>query len=390
MPRKHTKFIMKQLKNRIFLKIVSIFVVWRLLLFITLLLAISFIHLFSHNFLGGGVANYQRNPYLLSWANFDGEHYLSIASKGYYAKLEQAFFPVYPMLIRFLAQPFSLDLSFLALVGFTISNLSLIAALFLLWRLVAIDYSPEISWWTVILLIIFPTSFYLGSVYSESLFLLLSIGSFFCARKKKWAWASILGAFASATRIFGIILLPALLIEGWQQKIALKKFLWLLLIPCGLGLYMYQQYLTVGDPLAFYHLQLLVGQQHQFGIIILPQVFFRYIKILFALSFKNSLYQTIILEFLVGVVFLLLPIYGYFKNIRLSYIFYSLVGFLLPTIQGSFSSVPRYVLVFFPSFLALAIFVSNTSKLFKSLYLFFSILYLIIESALFLRGYWVA
>src|SRR4030042_3666725 len=37
---------------------------------------------------------------LWSWANFDGVHYLLLAEKGYAFGLTQAFFPVYPLLIK--------------------------------------------------------------------------------------------------------------------------------------------------------------------------------------------------------------------------------------------------------------------------------------------------
>ena len=153
---------------------------------------------------------------------------------------------------------------------------------------------------------------------------------------------------------------------------------------------MVYQYINVGDPLAFYHLQKIVGEQHQSGVISLPQVYFRYIKMVLTVDITNPIYQTIWLEFLIGLAFLILPIYGYFKKIRLSYIFYAMVGFLLPTIQGSFSSLPRYILILFPSFLALAIFFNSLPKIIKLLFVVACSSVLIVEASMFLRGYWVA
>ena len=195
---------------------------------------------------------------------------------------------------------------------------------------------------------------------------------------------------ASATRFFGVLLLPALFIEAWQQKTNFSKAGWILLIPAGLLSYMIYLYLTIGDPLAFYNLQTVVGEQHQRGVILLPQVYFRYIKMVSTVNMHTPIYQTIVLEFILGIMFLILPIYGYLKKIRLSYLAYALLGFLIPTIQGSFSSVPRYVIVLFPSFIALALLINSLPKLLKIV--FFSILafLLVIETALFLRGYWVA
>ncbi|MDP3973548.1 MAG: mannosyltransferase family protein [Candidatus Daviesbacteria bacterium] len=376
------------------LKIIYIFLTWRVLLILFLFFAITSVPLgYKDRFLGGGANLYSLSPQLFSWANFDGEHYLSIAYIGYRG-LEQAFFPVYPMLISFLSKPFVNDiyssLVFGTVVGIIISSVAFFLALIILWKTIRIDYSKNIAFLTLTALILFPTSFYFGAVYSESIFLLLSVLSFYFAKRNKWVMASIFGFIASATRIFGLLLLPALLIEAYQRRIPFKKIVWLFIIPLGLGVYMLYQNLTVGDPLAFYHLQKIVGEQHQSGLTILPQVYFRYLKMLLTVDMANPIYQTILLEFVVGIVFFLLPIYGYFKKVKLSYLFYAMVGFLLPSIQGSFSSVPRYVIVFFPSFLIIALWLEKLPQVLRLIIFLGMSIALFVETTLFLRGYWVA
>lgn len=337
--------------------------------------------------------NYQLFPQLFAWANFDGEHYLSIAIFGYKA-LQQAFFPVYPMLVSFFARPdpFNLLQSLInsTLTGLIITNVSFVLALIFLWELIKIDFSKKIAYLTIILMLIFPASFYFGAMYNESLFLLLSVLSFYCARKGKWCLAGISGMVASVTRVFGILLLPALLLEVWQQRADLSKSFWIFLIPLGLGVYMLYLNVTVGDPLAFYHYQKLIGAQHQSGIITLPQVYFRYIKMIATTNINNPIFQTIVLELITGLLFLILPVYGYFKKIRFSYLIYAMLSFLAPTIQGSFSSTPRYVIVLFPAFLAAALLISRLPTLFRLVIIFFSVIALFVETALFLRGYWIA
>ncbi len=376
------------------IKIFLLFLSWRIVLIIILILSIKFVPLaYLDRFLGGGPTNYHLSQEVFSWANFDGEHYLSIAVFGYKG-LEQAFFPTYPMLISFFAKPFSVNLfsAFLSstIIGLLVSNSAFVLALILLYELILLDFSKKIAFTAVILLLIFPTSFYFGALYSESLFLLLSLLCFYFARKKRFFLASFFGFLSSATRIFGVLLLPAILIEIYQQKEKFSKFFWIFLIPLGLVAYMLYQYLTVGDPFAFYHLQKVVGEQHQSGLTLLPQVYYRYIKMLIVVDSHNVIYQTIFLEFIIGIVFFLLPIYGYFKKIRLSYLVYAMLGFLTPTIPGSFSSIPRYVIVFFPCFIALAIFWNSLSRIPKFIYLGLSIAALCLETTLFLRGYWVA
>lgn len=379
-------------KHPIFV-IFIIFLIWRILLIFVNVYAESNIPLGNKDrFLGGGALNYLHAPRFFSWANYDGEHYLSISIYGY-KFLEQAFFPVYPMLISFFSKPFGTNLSPLvssALVGLLISNIATFFALVFLWELIREDYSEKFAYLTIILLLIFPTSFYLGAVYNESLYLLFSVLAFYFIRKNMWVKSTFFGIIASATRIFGLFLLPSFLFEAWIQKKNLSKTFWIIFIPLGLGLYMLYQYLTVRDPLAFYHLQKIVGEQHQSGFTLLPQVYFRYIKMIFTVNIHNPIYPTLLLEFFVGIIFFLLPIYGYFKKIRFSYLIYAILGFLTPTIQGSFSSVPRYVLAFFPSFIALALLLDKSPKIFRFIYLLGSLTLLCFETTLFSRGYWVA
>lgn len=375
-------------------KILAIFLIWRITLVIILFFAVQYIPLgYKDRYLGGGPLNYQSAPQLFAWANFDGEHYMSIAIFGYSA-LEHAFFPVFPALIATLSHPnpFNLLSSLInsTIVGLLISNISFLLALIFLWELIRKDFSEKIAFLTIILIVIFPTSFYFGSFYNESLYLLLTVLTFYSARKNRWFAAGLFGMIASATRVFGVFLFVALLFEIYQQKASFSKYFWIFLIPFGLGSYMLYQYFQTGDFLAFYHLQRVVGEQHQAGITLLPQVYFRYIKMIFSVDPANPIFQTIILEFISGLIFFILPIYGYFKKIRFSYLIYAMLGFLAPTIQGSFSSVPRYVIVFFPSFLAASLLVSNLPRVFKIAFFGLMLIGLIAETTLFLRGYWVA
>lgn len=375
-------------------KVLLLFISWRFILVIISLFAVYFIPLANKDrFLGGGFINYNLSPYFFAWANFDGEHYLSIAIFGY-KHLEQAFFPLYPILIFFFSRPDPFNL-LTSLVNTTVaalilSNCAFVLALIFLFELIRIDFPKRIAWLTILLILVFPTSFYFGAVYNESLFLLFSVLSFYLARKNKWMAAGITGAIASALRVFGILLFPALLIEAWQKKESFSRFFWIFLIPFGLLSYMFYLFKTIGDPVAFYTMQKLIGEQHQEGIILLPQVYFRYIKMLIHTDIRNPIFQTVMLELITGIMFFLLPVYGFLKKIRLSYIFFAFFGFLIPTVQGSFSSTPRYVIILFPAFITAALLMERLPKLSKIAILSLSFLILILEASLFLRGYWIA
>lgn len=401
---KLSKFTKRQLFEELKL-VILLFVTWKIILITALLGGLIFVPLRSQNFLGGGLENYLQKPYLFAWANFDGEHYLSIAKSGY-GQFNHSFFPLYPLLMS----PFSLirdDLRILTLGGLLISNLSFFVALFALWQLIRLDYSREVAFFTSLALLTFPTSFYFGSVYTESLFLLLIVSSFYFARIGNFWLASILGVLSSATRITGVLLLLVLLWEWWQQNsskfkafapssgrgVQSSKFLSVVplsLIPLGLFSYMFYLNQTTGNPLAFYTELSTFGAQRVGNFVLLPQVFYRYLKMLATVNMNDLIYWTVLLEFLVAVLIIVVLVWGYLKKVRLSYLILAILSFVLPTLTGSFSSLPRYILTIFPIFIILGLFFSAKPLVFKvAVYLLMMVL-LIFETMLFLRGYWVA
>ncbi len=372
------------------------FIGWRAILFIIALIAFyseAVTHLFPPqlNFLGGGLKNYLSSPLSWAWANFDGEHYLSLAQNGY-GFGEQAFFPLYPLLIKIIGGFFGGGLPALNLSGQLVSNLSFFLALVGLYKLVRLDYSEKIATLTIILLLIFPTSFYFAGVYTESLFLALVIWSFYFARKGKWFLASVLGGLASGTRVIGIILLPVLFVEWYKEKKRkTKDLLSLLIIPLGLIIYMYYLKQTSGDWLAFLHTLPSFGEQRSGNPILLPQVFYRYfVKIIPSLSYSYfPVVFTTFLEILTGLLFLFLSIIGFFR-LRISYALFLALGYLIPTLSGSFSSLPRYVLVLFPAFILISLWLSKTPKLIQISVFVILFILLGLSLSLFSRGYFIS
>jgi hypothetical protein len=150
-----------------------------------------------------------------AWERFDALWFLRIATTGYAAgDGSAAFFPLYPMAIR--AVSFVIGGHPLA-AGLLVSNAAFFGALVVLFFLTSSELSPGAARKTVLYIAIFPTAFFFLAPYSESLFLLLSVGSFWAARRRKWPLAGALGALAAATRVFGLLLAPALAMEAVHQ-----------------------------------------------------------------------------------------------------------------------------------------------------------------------------
>jgi hypothetical protein len=186
-------------------------------------------------------------------ARWDSVWYLSIADAGYGGP-STAFFPLYPLLVRMLAP--GGDPGALLFMSYVVSLAALLGALYLLHRLVALELGTRAARDTLWLLALFPGALWFGAPYSESLFLLLSVGAFYAARTGRWAWAGAAAGLASATRSAGIVLLLPLVVLWWQARPRRRRDLgWLALAPAGLAAYSLYLALTLGDGFAYMHLQ---------------------------------------------------------------------------------------------------------------------------------------
>lgn len=370
--------------KKILIWLFKVFFMWRLLTLFFAYLAIKLI-IFKPSFpYWESILKPYGSPLFWSWANFDGVHYLGIAKNGYFAQYTQAFFPFYPLLVRWSNFLFN-NLLF---GGLFISHFSFMVTLYFLYKIIILDFSEKVAKKTIIFFTFFPTSFYFASFYTESLFMCLLLASFYCLRKEKLFFSGFLGALASFTRLIGILIIPAFL---WETIVVKKKKNFLSLISCflpliGLSAYMFFLQKNFADALYFLHAQPFFGASRSDKIVLLYQVFWRYFKMF--LSVKDPLvYFNVSLEFFITVLFLILLILVYKKKLNNSYLIFSILAYILPTLTGTFSSMPRYVLVLFPCFMALGL-VKKKRDFF--LLLFFSGILLMFCTMLFIRGYWVA
>jgi Mannosyltransferase (PIG-V) len=136
--------------------------------------------------------------------NWDGLWYRLVAQDGYKDYLANAaFWPLYPMSMRALSRVTGLPEE---VSGYLIANLCFAAALVVLYRLVNLDFDVAIARRTLWATALFPTSLFFTAVYTESLFLLLSVGALLAARTGRWWVAGALGVLAALTRSHGIFL----------------------------------------------------------------------------------------------------------------------------------------------------------------------------------------
>lgn len=327
------------------------------------------------------------SPFVYPWANFDGIHYLAIAKSGY--TTEAGFFPLYPLLIKVFS--FFTDGYFIS--GLLISSITFIFGLVFLYKLIKLDFSNDIAKQSIIFLLIFPTSFFFACLYSESLFFLLLILCFYFARKKMWWLAVIFGLFLSATRIVGILILPALLWEFYvleknSWRLNIQKIIPLALIPLGLVFYMLFNFIHWGDSFYFVKAQGMLSNSRSVDqVILFPQTLFRYFKIITTFPSQQYEWWIALLELGMSLFVFFLLFLAYKKKVRVSYLIFSVLALLLPISSGTLSGMPRYVLVVFPIYIAMA---QIKNRLLKTIYSIVCIFLLIILWTLFSKGYYVA
>jgi hypothetical protein len=201
-------------------------------------------------------------------ARFDASWYLEIARFGYQLPDQAAFFPLYPGLMA-LISPFTGS----PLVGgIVISSACSLAGMYLLYRLTELDFGWRAARTAIWIVACFPVAFCLSAVYTEGLFLLLSVGAVYAARLGRWPSAAVCAALAATTRSAGILLIAPLAVlylygpradrapdrhaAGRRPRYRLRPDAALLLAaPAGLLAYMGYLAVALGNPLAAFNAQ---------------------------------------------------------------------------------------------------------------------------------------
>lgn len=366
-------------------RILPVFIIWRLVLFIIAIISVFLLkyrdgYEYAHlSFLDGTL---DLNSFYLGWANFDGVHYVNIAKNWYVDN--GRFLPLYPIIIWTISL-FSQNIIVLYTIGMLVSNVCFLGSIYYLSKM--IDKAKFFK--TFLSLIFFPTSFYFVSLYTESIFLFLSILGFYFASKDKWKVVSIICFLAGISRLVGIFLWMALLLDFCKStKKKISDYIFILLPPIGLIAYSIYNHLKWNDWLYFVHAHgNLSNSRSVSSIVVFPQTMYRYMKIIFSVPYTQYEWSIALLE-LLCFVFGLFCIYLLFKQkAKASYIIFALLCFFLPSMSGSFSGLPRYILPIFPFYIAL----SNIQNIyFQKIYLIVGIILQFLLLGLFYRGYFIA
>lgn len=333
-------------------------------------------------------------PYLAwVWANFDGRHYLDMATKGY-QNTNFAFFPLYSSLISL--SGYILPISHIY-IGILISIVCLFFAMYFIYDISLLDYDQKVAISALFFVCFLPFSFFYHAVYTDSLFLFLTTASFYFVRKENWTIAGLFAGLAFLDRFSAIALIPAFISEWYLQYgkfryslISLaKSFLrtsFITILLCVLGFLIYLVYLQIfhGDFLLFQKARSAWGQDKM----VFPlQVIWRYLKIFWFVDKSLVEYWVAVLEFISLFVYLSLSFYVA-KKIRLSYGIFMAVLLMIVPFTGTFAGNPRYALHIFPAYIALGLLFPQPSTKTKMFWMFLILSFIL--AGLFTRGYFIS
>ncbi|HEY2475570.1 MAG TPA: mannosyltransferase family protein [Candidatus Cybelea sp.] len=320
---------------------------------------------------------------LAVWGRWDAVHYLDIATQGYRGT-DMAFFPLYPLLIRFVGALAGNHL----IAGLLISNASFFFGLLYLYKLLEHEYDRAVARRAIFYVSIFPTSVYFTAVYTESLFFMLTVASFYYMRARMWWVAGVLGFLAALTRVEGVLLIVPFIMEwvGAQKSDKRPRLVDLVpaaFIPLGLALYMAYLWVLRGDPLYFSHVQIHWGRHFAPPWVSLINAFGKITA--------HGAHPQIVANQTLEVAFTLLIIgvlVAGWHSLRPSYIAYMALSILVPMSTSNLMSMSRFALVLFPMFAILARW--GERPWVNNVILAFSLPLLGLFTVLFADWYWVA
>lgn len=282
----------------------------------------------------------------------DGGWYWHIAERKYEAAPFEvteahnwAFFPLFPICWRLAAKV----TGGFPLTGIVLSNVFFFFGLIMLHKTAGAFGADEATAdRTVFYLAAYPLSYFFSLPLSESLFLLLSTGTFYAAKRNSWWTAGLLGALASATRLTGLFLLPALLVLQWQSHRTAKpdrRTVALLLIPLGLLAFMIYLHYRTGNAFAFLQVEAAWGRNFALPWRPLLDYLRHPLEISFRWDFRLLNFAAGILGLVCGIVLA--------KKRQWALATFTLLCVLAPLSSSLLQSMARYMMGVFPIFMVL-------------------------------------
>jgi hypothetical protein len=295
------------------------------------------------------------------WARWDSVFFVRIAEHGY-DQASAAFYPLYPALVAGLGRVL---FGHYVLAGVVVSLAAALGAFLLLYRLAEERLGASGAQRALLYLAVFPMTLFLQAVYSESLYLLVVLAAFLAAERGRFAAAGLLTGLAILTRATGVALLPALAVLAWRNRERARAFAGLTLALPVAAIYPLILWQQVDDPWAFWNAQ---DQWHRHLSAAGPLGGIWNALVHWTPSGTGPQHAVAVnAEGLVAlIVFVVLAVvawrrfgaaYGLFAAVSLA------IPLSYPSSRWPLLSLPRFGLVIFPLFLALAVLTTGRPRL---------------------------
>lgn len=345
----------------------------------------------------------KRKPlYQLSniWNKSQSIYFVEIAVNGYSqdAGTEgslngNSLYPLYSLTIKlfYKALPFINNTEAIYITGALLSAVFLGSALFYLNKLMDnIWLYEDQKYFVMIMLLVFPGSFFFNLLYSESLFLLLSVLFLYQLFRKKYFLSAVFLSLAAVTRLVGLVMIVPFLFYIFTSERYNKKFnfvsrslSYLTMIFLPLAVFYYHLFEKSGDFFAA-----LRGQTAIHNFLFIPFGYF--------FDLLNNLRPELLLAYILNALILLaaLVLVGYlfvriflileYKTLEQNTLFvYALVYVLLLSSLASTSTMFRYLSVCLPLFLLPAS-IFNTMQVRSKWFFMLSFGFLIFQTLFFI------
>lgn len=352
--------------------------------------------------------------------NWDGLWYRLLALDWYAGGTQSAkaaFWPLLPGIMRggSLLTGWTVDT-----VGYLVANLTFLGALLVLYRLISLDYgNSDTARRAIWALALFPTALFFSAVYTESLFLFLTVSALYLWRRDKLWLAGLVSIAAALSRSGGVFLILPFLVLLWDRHRTDWRSYWPGIIPAffpalGPAIFATILHRDQGNWNAFIDVQ---EQWNRYSAT--PWETLRCAVMtchtlggepdgiswtwwgnlwqdpswatLTSTGWRNSFANSDVLELVATALFLFLALVG-LKVLPLYLTAWTLPGLLIPLLQPSqvhaLMSMPRFVLVLFPLFIVLGKLIRPRVILVP--WMIVSITLFVVLTAQFALWYWVS
>ena len=303
------------------------------------------------------------SPFWDTFARFDTGYYEGIAWAGYSplagGRSNIAYFPVYPMLMRLVGRAFGRQHATYFIAGIVVSWACFVLAMVALYYLARLDLPRLRAQRAVLLTAVFPFAFFFGVAYSESTFLLFTVLAFYLFRTRRWMLGGLCGAVATATRVPGILMVPALAWVAWRSaepttRDRVRGAIGVSLAACGFGAYCVYIYSLTGNAFEWAATLQRWGYYPGGSPLMAPVTLARHLlthPYRYLTTDPMALYDT--LHGVTGILFLAAVPFVW-RRLGAGYALFMLMNLWLPLSSGAFEGMGRYCSVMFPCFIWLA------------------------------------